>query len=101
MRAYRDFLPEAPEELGSFVGLKTVPSMDPFPQEHWGKRACAVISCFNGSAEDGEKAMAPLLEPAAAADLQLDGRDAVPGDAEPVRRLLPARGCSGTGRATS
>ena len=60
------------------------------PAEHWGKRACAVISCFNGSAEDGEKAMAPLLEPGAAADLQLDGRDAVPGDAEPVRRLLPA-----------
>ena len=62
MRAYRDFLPEAPEELGSFVGLKTVPSMDPFPRRHWGKRACAVISCFNGSAEDGEKAMAPLLD---------------------------------------
>ena len=33
MRAYRDFLPSAPEELGAFVGLKTVPSMDPFPRE--------------------------------------------------------------------
>ena len=44
MRAYRDFLPTAPEELGTFVGLKTVPPMDPFPKEHWGKRACAVIS---------------------------------------------------------
>src|SRR5258708_2259999 len=30
MRAYREFLPKAPEELGTFVGLKTVPSMDPF-----------------------------------------------------------------------
>jgi hypothetical protein len=62
MRAYRDFLPNAPEELGAFVGLKTVPSMDPFPQEHWGKRACAVISCFNGSEADGKKAIAPLLD---------------------------------------
>ena len=62
MRAYRDFLPTAPEELGSFVGLKTVPSVDPFPKEHWGKRACAVIACFNGPAADGEKAMAPLLD---------------------------------------
>jgi FAD/FMN-containing dehydrogenase len=44
MAAYRDFLPKAPLELGAFVGLKTVPSMDPFPREHWGKRACAVIS---------------------------------------------------------
>lgn len=62
MRAYRDFLPSAPEELGAFVGLKTVPSMDPFPREAWGKRACAVISCFNGSEEDGRAAMAPLLD---------------------------------------
>ncbi len=61
MRAYRDFLPTAPEELGAFVGLKTVPSTDPFPKEHWGKRACAVISSFNGPQADGERAMAPLL----------------------------------------
>lgn len=62
MRAYRDFLPTAPEDLGAFVGLKTVPSMDPFPREHWGKRACAVISCYNGSAADGQKVMAPLFK---------------------------------------
>jgi len=62
MRAYRDFLLQAPEELGAFVGLKTVPSMDPFPKEHWGKRACAVISSYNGSAAAGQKAMAPLLD---------------------------------------
>ena len=55
MRAYRDFLPTAPEELGAFVGLKTVPSMDPFPREYWGKRACAVISSYNGPAAEGEK----------------------------------------------
>jgi FAD/FMN-containing dehydrogenase len=62
MRAYRDFLPKAPEELGAFVGLKTVPPKDPFPREAWGKRACAVISCFNGSEADGQKALAPLLD---------------------------------------
>jgi FAD/FMN-containing dehydrogenase len=62
MRAYRDFLPAAPEELGAFVGLKTVPSRDPFPREAWGKRACAVIACFNGSEAEGRLAMAPLLD---------------------------------------
>jgi FAD/FMN-containing dehydrogenase len=61
MRAYRDFLPTAPEELGAFVGLKTVLSVDPFPRDHWGKRACAVISSYNGSAADGQRALAPLL----------------------------------------
>lgn len=62
MRAYRDFLPTAPEELGAFVGLKTVPSTDPFPKDYWGRRACAVISSYNGPTEEGEKVMAPLLE---------------------------------------
>ena len=62
MRAYRDFLPKAPEELGIFVGLKTVPSMEPFPREAWGKRACALISSFNGSEADGKKILAPLLD---------------------------------------
>ena len=62
MQAYRDYLPEAPEELGILLGLKTVPSMDPFPREGWGKRACAIIGAYNGPASDAEKALAPLLE---------------------------------------
>jgi len=61
MRTYRDFITTAPEDLGIFVGLKTVPPTDPFPREHWGKRACAIIGSFNGSAADGAKAMEPLL----------------------------------------
>jgi FAD/FMN-containing dehydrogenase len=62
MRAHRDFLPDAPEELGTFVGLKSVPSTDPFPKDYWGRRACAVISSYAGPAKDGEREMARLLE---------------------------------------
>ena len=61
MRTYRDFLPTAPEDLGIFVGLKTVPSMDPFPKEGWGKRACAIIGGYNGTVAEGQRVMAPLL----------------------------------------
>jgi FAD/FMN-containing dehydrogenase len=61
MRAFREFLPKAPEDLGTFVGLKTVPSMDPFPREYWGRRACAVISSYNGPAAEGETVMSRLL----------------------------------------
>ncbi len=61
MRAYRDLLPAAPEELGAFVGLKTVPPVDPFPAEHQGKHACAIISCYNGPAETGEALIGELL----------------------------------------
>lgn len=62
MQEYRDFLPGAPEELGAFVGLKRVLPVDPFPAEHQGKLACAVISCYNGPADKGEAAMRRLLD---------------------------------------
>lgn len=62
MRAYRAFLADAPEELGSFVGIKKVPTVDPFPAEHQGKLACAVVSCYNGSGDRGTEIMARLLD---------------------------------------
>ena len=62
MKAYREFIATAPEELGIFVGLKTVPSTDPFPKEGWGKRACAIIGAYNGPAAEGEKLMAKFLK---------------------------------------
>jgi hypothetical protein len=62
MRFYRDFIAEAPLKLGSFLGLKTMPSADPFPKEAWGKRVCALISCYNGSLDEGLRAMQPARE---------------------------------------
>jgi len=62
MRCYRDFIPGAPEDLCVFVGLKTVPSTLPFPQEHWGKRICLLMTCFTGPEEEGRRQLAPLLE---------------------------------------
>jgi hypothetical protein len=62
MRFYRDFIAEAPLKLGSFLGLKTMPSTDPFPRDAWGKRVCALISCYNGSLDDGLRAMQPVRE---------------------------------------
>ena len=60
MQWYREFLPKAPLDWGVFVGIKTVPSTDPFPKEIWGKKIIALIGCYNGSAADGEKAFAPV-----------------------------------------
>ena len=61
MQRYREFLPRAPEDLGAFVGLKTVPSSAPFPNEFWGKRICLLMSCYNGTEAEGKKSLAPLL----------------------------------------
>lgn len=60
MRLYREFLPGAPEELSPFVGLKTVPSTAPFPEEIWGRKICAMISCYNGPAEKAEALLRPI-----------------------------------------
>jgi hypothetical protein len=62
MERYREFLPKAPEELGAFIGLKTILSSAPFPQELWGKRMCLLMSCYAGPEEEGRKALAPLLD---------------------------------------
>ena len=62
MQTYRDFIGGAPAELGIFVGVKTVPPTDPFPKEHWGKRAVAIIGAYNGSVDNGVAAMKPLRD---------------------------------------
>jgi FAD/FMN-containing dehydrogenase len=62
MRAYADFLSTAPVELGIFVGLKTVPPTDPFPREHQGKHACAIIGIYDGPADEARRVLAPLLD---------------------------------------
>jgi FAD/FMN-containing dehydrogenase len=58
MQWYREFLPQAPEELSLVFGLKKVPSSVPFPEEIWGRRICALIACHSGSLEQAEKQMA-------------------------------------------
>ena len=62
MQHYREFLPQAPEDLGAFLGLKTVLSSAPFPEELWGKRICLLMACYNGSEEEGTAALKPLLD---------------------------------------
>src|ERR1700722_4127837 len=67
MRWYRDFQASAPDEFHVFLGLQTVPSGDPFPREHWGKKICVLLVSHNGAAADAEKAVnavrAALPEP--------------------------------------
>ncbi|AFM26333.1 FAD-binding oxidoreductase [Desulfomonile tiedjei] len=62
MQWYREFLPQAPVELSTFFGLKTVPSKHPFPEEFWGKKVCALISCYNGLLGNAENAIRPIRE---------------------------------------
>lgn len=60
MQWYRDFSVRAPEDLCCFVGLKSVPSTDPFPKDLWGRKICALICCYSGPLENAEEAFRPI-----------------------------------------
>lgn len=60
LRFYRDFAAEAPDELGTVVRLGTVPPLPAIPEDlHW-QPAIAVICCYAGAVEDGERAVQAL-----------------------------------------
>ena len=89
MQWYRDFLPKAPLELCTFLGLKTVPSTEPFPKDIWGKKIVALISCYNGAAEDGQKAIQPIRSELPAAILDWVGPMPFPAIQTMFDPLLP------------
>jgi len=60
MRWYREALPLMPRELCVFLGLKTVPSTNPFPADLWGRRICALICCYIGPEKEGAAEMAAV-----------------------------------------
>jgi FAD/FMN-containing dehydrogenase len=62
LRAWRDYVTTAPDELSSIVLLWTVPPGEAFPPEHHGKPVVVVAGCYSGSVEDGEPVVQPLRE---------------------------------------
>jgi hypothetical protein len=60
LRFYRDFIVEAPDELGTVVRLGTVPPLPVIPEElHW-RPAIAVACCWAGAMGEGERAVREL-----------------------------------------
>ena len=60
LRAYRDVMADAPDELACYPMLLHAPPIDPFPAEVQGQPILALIGCYNGAVADGEAAAAPL-----------------------------------------
>ena len=60
MRKWRDFVEAAADDISSLGLLWTVPSVEGFPPELRGKRVFLYGALYAGSAEAGEKALAPL-----------------------------------------
>ncbi len=62
MRAYRDFMDGAPDDVNAFFAFLIVPPGDPFPRELHNKTLCGVVCCYTGDPAKAEKAFRPLRE---------------------------------------
>jgi FAD/FMN-containing dehydrogenase len=60
LRFYRDFIREAPDELGTVVRFGTTPPLAAIPEKlHW-RPVVLIGTCFSGAIEDGERVLRPL-----------------------------------------
>ena len=62
LRFYREFVSDAPDELGNVVRLGTIPPWPAVNEELHFRPAIAVASCYAGPVEDGERAVRALRQ---------------------------------------
>lgn len=60
LRFYREFVADAPDELGNLIRLGTIPPLPVIDDELHFRPAIAVASCYAGPVEDGERAVRAL-----------------------------------------
>jgi FAD/FMN-containing dehydrogenase len=64
MRFYREFIADAPEELGAFFAFQIAPPLPFIPEDRHGETMCLIVTCWSGPVEEGEQALAPLFKAA-------------------------------------
>jgi FAD binding domain/Berberine and berberine like len=60
LRFYRDWIHDCPDELTTIVVQRRLPALATIPRDLVGRRVIAIVACFTGSIETGQKAMGPL-----------------------------------------
>jgi len=60
LRAYRDFIKKAPEDVNGFFAFLVVPPAPMFPAHLHNKNVCAIVWCCTGGAEHSEQATKPM-----------------------------------------
>ena len=73
LRWYREFSPQAPEDLYGFFAFLVVPPAPPFPEHLHGKKMCGVIWCYSGEMEGAEEVFRPIREEVGPADFEFLG----------------------------
>jgi FAD/FMN-containing dehydrogenase len=62
VRFYRDFMVDAPDEVGAGLAFITAPPVDFVPEPVRGKPVVALLVCYSGPPEEGEEVVRPLRE---------------------------------------
>jgi FAD/FMN-containing dehydrogenase len=63
-RFYRDYIANAPEEFGAFLGFHQGPPVPFLPEEWHGKPVCVVVGMWTGDMGEGEARWQPFLDAA-------------------------------------
>jgi FAD/FMN-containing dehydrogenase len=62
LKFFREFMPSQPREVGAFFGYHEAPPAPFVPEELHGHKACAIVVCYTGPAEDAEAAIQPIRD---------------------------------------
>jgi FAD/FMN-containing dehydrogenase len=62
MECFRDFITDAPEQLGCFFAWQIAPPLPFIPEDRVGDLFCALVLCWNGPHNDVERVIAPLRD---------------------------------------
>jgi FAD/FMN-containing dehydrogenase len=64
LRAYREFIVDAPEQFGGFPAWQIAPPLPFIPEERHGETMMAFVACWAGPLGEGEAALAPIRDAA-------------------------------------
>ena len=88
MRAYDDYIQEAPEQLGSVLRLADGPAAAVHPGRPHGDKFCVMVTCWSGRPEQGEQMIKPFRD-VAEVKAEFVGPDALPRAQLGLRRPGP------------
>ncbi|TDD56561.1 FAD-binding oxidoreductase [Saccharopolyspora elongata] len=62
LRAYREIIADAPEQLGAFPAFQIAPPLPFIPEERHGDTLIAIVACWAGPVDAGPAAVQPLRD---------------------------------------
>jgi len=60
LRFYREYIADAPEQMGAFPAFQIAPPLPFIPEDRHGDTFIAIVACWAGPIEEGEKAFQPF-----------------------------------------